>query len=985
MQDNRLANGGLIDRKAALSFSFNGKTMQGFEGDTVASALLANGQRLMGRSFKYHRPRGPLSAGPEEPNALLTIGEGANADPNTRATVQELYAGLTARSQNHRGSLERDWMAVNDLMSRWFGAGFYYKTFMWPAKLWESFYEPVIRAAAGLGALSGEADPSQYEHGTRHCDLLIIGAGPAGLMAALTAGRAGARVILADEDFVMGGRLNAESHEVGGQLASIWAAAAVAELSAMPNVTLMSRTTVFGVYDGGVYGALERVSEHMAELPGDLPRQCMWKLVARRAILCAGAIERPIAFENNDRPGVMLAGAARTYLNRYAVAAGKSVTVFTNNDDGWRTAADFRAAGLDVAAVVDTRRDAAKRPDFRTVTGGAVADTVGRHGVHHATIRHATGTEDSILTDLIAVSGGWSPAVHLTCHQGCKPVWRDDIAAFVPGANPPPGLTVAGAAKGDYSTAACLRGGATQAVAALSGLGIGASAPDLPSAEDGDTAVTAFWVVEGAKRAWLDQQNDVTVKDLKLSHQEGFRSVEHMKRYTTLGMATDQGKTANVPAIAVMASLAGKSIEETGTTVFRPPYTPVPIGAFGGRHRGKHFHPTRLTPSHDWAAAHGGDFVETGLWLRTQWFRQGAEKGWRDSVDREVVTTRSKVGVCDVTTLGKIDIQGADAGEFLDRVYQNGFSKLAVGKCRYGLMLRDDGIVMDDGTSARFAEDHYVMTTTTAKAGPVMRHLEFCRQCLWPDLDVALISTTEQWAQYAVAGPRSRDLLRKVVDAEFDISNEALPYMGCAEITVCGGVPARIFRLSFSGELAYEIAVPCRYGHDMMDVLMRAGEEFGAEPYGTEALGVMRIEKGHAAGNELDGRTTAGDLGMGGLGAKKNTPFIGKDMAQREGLHDPDRARMVGLKTVNPTEKIGGGAHFVEKGAAPTTENDLGWVASVAWSPELQNYIGIGFIKGGMDRKGDIVRAWDGVRGTDVEVEIVSPHMVDPEGERLRG
>ena len=434
-----------------------------------------------------------------------------------------------------------------------------------------------------------------------------------------------------------------------------------------------------------------------------------------------------------------------------------------------------------------------------------------------------------------------------------------------------------------------------------------------------------------------------------------------------------------------MAELTGKSIQETGTTVFRPPYTPVPIGAFGGRHRGAHFHPTRLTPSHDWAASHGGDFVETGLWLRTQWFRQGAEKGWRDSVDREVITTRSKVGICDVTTLGKIDIQGADAGEFLDRVYQNGFSKLAVGKCRYGLMLRDDGIVMDDGTSARFADDHYVMTTTTAKAGPVMRHLEFCRQCLWPDLDVALISTTEQWAQYAVAGPKSRDLLRKVVDAEFDISNEALPYMGCAEITVCGGVPARIFRLSFSGELAYEIAVPCRYGHDMMDVLMQAGAEFGAEPYGTEALGVMRIEKGHAAGNELDGRTTAGDLGMGRLGAKKNTDFIGKTMAQREGLQDPNRAVMVGLKTVDPNAKIGGGAHFVEHGAEPTMENDLGWVASVAWSPELKNYIGIGFLKGGADRKGDRLRAWDGVRGTDIEVEICSPHMVDPEGERLRG
>ncbi|MEM8751368.1 MAG: glycine cleavage T C-terminal barrel domain-containing protein, partial [Pseudomonadota bacterium] len=777
---------------------------------------------------------------------------------------------------------------------------------------------------------------------------------------------------------------NAESWEVGGGSGAAWAAKAVEELAAMPNATVMPRTTVFGAYDGGVYGALERVGEHLAAPPEDLPRQRMWKVVAKRAILCAGAIERSIAFENNDRPGVMLAGAVRTYLNRYAVAPARRAVVFTNNDDGWRTARDLRAAGAEVT-VVDARPGPLKDEGFRVLRGGRVTDAVGRRGVSHAALRHHSGTEDGVTADLIAVSGGWSPAVHLTCHMGGKPVWREDLAAFVPGPNLPPGLSVAGAANGDFSTAACLAGGAAAAAKALEEIGIEATPAEAPEAEDGPVAVTPFWMVEGAKRAWLDQQNDVTIKDLKLAHQEGFRSVEHMKRYTTLGMATDQGKTANVPAIALMAELAGKTIEETGATVFRPPYTPVPIGAFAGRHRGAHFHPTRITPSHDWAAANGADFVEAGLWLRAQWFRRDGEKGWRDSVDREVETTRDAVGVCDVTTLGKIDVQGADAGAFLDRVYQNGFSTLKVGRCRYGLMLREDGLVMDDGTAARFAEDHYVVTTTTANAVSVMRHLEFCRQCLWPDLDVSLVSTTEQWAQFAVAGPRARDLLRKVADEAHDISNQAFPYMACGEIAVCGGVPARLFRLSFSGELAYEIAVPARYGHDLFDVLIRAGEAFGVAPYGTEALGVMRIEKGHPAGNELDGRTTAGDLGLGRLGAKKEGDFIGKAMAKREGLQADDRPSLVGFRPRDPNAKLTAGAHFLDRGAEPRMDNDLGWMSSVAWSPELQSYIGLGFLKNGRVRMGETVRAWDGLRGTDVEVEVVSPHMVDPEGERLRG
>lgn len=975
-QSNRIA-GGLVDRSKQLSFTFNNKSMTGYEGDTLASALLANGQRLVGRSFKYHRPRGIFSAGSEEPNAMVHLRRGAAQEPNTRATVAELFNGLEATSQNHRGSLEFDLMSVTDLASPFLSAGFYYKTFMWPKKFWEKLYEPAIRASAGLGRLSMQEDPDSYDKGFLHCDMLIIGAGPAGLMAALTAGRAGARVILADEDHLMGGRLNAETLSVDDQEGSAWAAAAAAELDAMPNVRLMTRTSVYGAYDHGVYGALERMTDHVPT-SGGKPRQVLWRIYAKRAILTAGATERSIAFPMNDRPGVMLAGSVRTYVNRYGVAPGKKVAVFTNNDDGWRTATDLHAAGVSIAAVIDSREitPLAAIPGALILMGASVASTSGYLGLKSI----ATSSGVKIETDCLAVSGGWSPNVHLTCHQRGRPTWRDDIAAFVPGGDLPIGMHVAGAGNGSLALASSLKEGANVSASVASDLGFAATAA-FPSAEDQSTDITPFWHVEGKGRAWIDLQNDVTVKDVKQSQAEGFRSVEHLKRYTTLGMATDQGKTSNVLGLAIMAEATGKSIPETGTTIFRPPYSPVPIGALAGRARGKDFRPFRLTPSHKWAETHGADFVEAGAWLRAQWFRKGSEKGWRDSVDREVEATRGSVGICDVTTLGKIDIQGRDAAAFLNKVYANGFAKLAVGKVRYGLMMREDGIVMDDGTTARLGENHFIMTTTTANAGPVFRHMEFARQCLWPSMDVHLISTTDGWAQFAVAGPNARNLLSKIVD--MDISNEAFPFMACAETTVCGGTPARLFRISFSGELAFEIAVPARYGDAMMTKLMEAGEEFDATPYGTEALGVMRIEKGHAAGNELTGQTTANNLGLGKMVSKKKDS-IGNRLSERPEMNREDDLRLVGFKPVDTSKPLAAGAHFVDNGKEAVTKNDLGWMTSVAYSPELGHSIGLGFLKKGDQRKGDKLRAVDLLRGGEVEVEVVSPHMIDPEGERLR-
>jgi sarcosine oxidase subunit alpha len=980
-QSNRIS-GGQIDRTTSFRFTFDGHTYTGHPGDTLASALLANGVRLMGRSFKYHRPRGPLSAGSEEPNALVHLRSGARQEPNTRATVAELFDGLEATSQNAWPSLKLDAMAINDKLNSFFAAGFYYKTFMWPAAFWEKIYEPIIRRAAGLGALTKDEDPDEYDKGFIHCDVLIIGAGPAGLMAALTAGRAGARVVLADEDFRMGGRLNAETFEVGGKAGADWAAGVVAELAAMPNVRLMNRTTIVGAFDHGIYSAVERVSDHLPVPMAGKPRQTLWRIYSRRAILTGGATERPIAFENNDRPGIMLAGALRAYANRWGVAAGDRVAVFTNNDDGLRTAKDLQAKGVDVAAVIDSRQGGDLLPGIRHLQGAQVIDSSGGLGLKSVTVRLANGKTETISCTALGVSGGWNPNVNITSHHRSRPEWREDIAAFVPGTGGPAGLTAAGAANGALSTHGALATGQAQAIAALADLGMAATAGDLPQAEDAPISISPLWYVhEGKGRAWIDQQNDVTVKDVKLAHKENFTAVEHLKRYTTLGMATDQGKTGNVMGIAVMAELTGQSIPATGTTIYRPPYTPVAMGTLAGRSRGKEFKPFRLTPSHKWASEQGAIFVEVGNWLRTQWVPKAGETTWRESVDREVLATRRSVGICDVTTLGKIDIQGTDAGAFLDKVYANTFSTLAVGKCRYGLMLREDGMVFDDGTTARMGEHEYVMTTTTANAVTVFRHLEYCRQCLWPDMDVQIISTTEAWAQFSVAGPNARKLLQKIVDQ--DISDAAFPYMGAGNITI-QGLRGRLFRISFSGELAYEIAVPTRYGDAMIRKLMEAGAEFDAIVYGTEALGVMRIEKGHVAGGELNGQSTALNMGLGKMVSKKKDS-IGMVLSQREGMTRDDGYRLVGVKPVDPKGSISAGSHFMEIGAPVELASDGGWLTSKVYSPHLGCDIALGYLKAGDQKIGRKMRAVNFLTKVDTEVEIVSPHFFDPEGERLRG
>lgn len=983
MSAYRLPQGGLIKRDRPLKFSFDGKVFSGFEGDTLASALLANDQLLMGRSFKYHRPRGLVTAGSSEPNALVSLGTGARCEPNTRATMAELFEGLTARSQNRWPSLRYDIGAVNSLLSPVLGAGFYYKTFMWPKSFWEKLYEPLIRKAAGLGKAAMQADPDRYEKIWHHCDLLVVGAGPTGLMAALTAARAGLRVVLTDESFALGGSLLNETTHVDGVSGAAFAQTCVEELAGFANVTLLPRTTVFGWYDDNVFGAVEQVQKHVAAPAPERPVERLWRIVAKHALLATGAEERPLVFGGNDRPGVMTASAVRTYLNRYGVAAGRSVAIFANGGAGYRTAADLLAAGVDVAAIIDPRLDAPDQPPagVRLMRGAQVVATQGGTRLSSVIVERM-GHQQEIACDALAMSGGFSPIVHLACQRGAKPVWSEAAQAFL-APDVGPQLTVAGSAAGLSSLSECLGDGAAKAARIAESLGFKTAMPVPPVVEgDYNADFAPLWYVTGSiGKAFVDFQNDVHVADLSLAEREAMGFVEHAKRYTTAGMATDQGKLGNVNKVGIIAGMRGISPASVGTTTFRPFYTPVSMGALAGTSRAEQSRPTRISPLHGWARKNGAEFVASGLWYRSAWFPRSGETGWRESVAREVLTVRSHAGLCDVSTLGKIEVFGKDAAEFLNRIYCNAVLKLPIGKARYGLMLREDGMLLDDGTLSRLAEHHYLISTTTAYAAEVMSHLEFAAQVLWPELEVQLVSVSDQWAQMALAGPKSRQILEQLV--EDDLSNAAFPYLAARTVTLKGGLAARLFRISFSGELAYELAVPASFGEAVADALMELGSQHGICAYGVEAMNVMRIEKGFVTHSEMDGTTTPDDLGLGRMFAGTKADFIGKRMSSRFGLTAADRYQLVGLVAADADEAFSAGAHLLKEGARPSLLNDQGHVTSVCHSPVLDRCIGLALLKSGRERIGEKILVWDGLRSKEVLATVSAPMFVDPAGDKL--
>ncbi len=990
-QPFRLSRGGRIDRARPVRFTFNGRTVEGFHGDSVASALLANGIHLVGRSFKYHRPRGILSHGPDEPSALLSVDRGpGRIDPNNRASVVEARDGLKTLSQNHWPSLEHDIGAVNDLLSPVFVAGFYYKTFMWPRKFWDKVYEPFIRAAAGLGKAPAVPDPDRYANRHAHCDVLVVGAGPAGLAAALAAARTGKRVILADEGPEPGGTLLHDvTAEIEGRPAAEWLSATLAELDSRENVILLSRTTAFGYYNHNHVALAERITDHLPN-PGTAPRERLWQVRAGEVVLAGGSHERPLVFADNDRPGILLAESARVFINRYGVAPGRRIVFATSGASAYAAALDAKAAGLAVT-LVDLRSDSECGPELarlkaagvevltghtvigakgtKRVTGLIVApvDRAGRCGAHRV-----------LECDCVGMSGGWTPAVHLFSQSRGKLAYDERLDAFLPGTSAQAERS-AGASKGTYDLAAVL----TEGFAA----GAAAAGSEERKTFTASPTLTGFKPVRAMPtdadptkvRAFVDFQNDVTAKDIKLAVREGFHSIEHVKRYTTTGMATDQGKTSNMNALGIVAGQLDKTLPGVGTTTFRPPYTPVTFGTLVGPARHALFDPIRTTPIHDWAEAQGATFENVALWRRAWYFPKTGED-IHAAVARECEAVRKGVGIFDASTLGKIEVVGPDAAEFMNRIYINPWLKLEVGRCRYGLMLKEDGYILDDGVVARIAPDCFHVTTTTGGAPRVLAHMEDYLQTEWPDLKVFLTSTTEQWAVIALQGPKAREVIAPLVDG-IDLSPDAFPHMAMRQGTICG-VPTRLFRVSFTGELGFEINVPSDHAKAVWEAIWEAGQQHGITPYGTETMHVLRAEKGYIIiGQETDGTVTPDDVGLAGMIAKAKKDFVGKRSLTRPDVVASGRKQLVGLVTDDPKLVLDEGAQIVDDPGQPIPMRMLGHVTSSYWSPNCGRSIAMALVADGRALQGRPLHVTtpEGF----ARVTVVDPVFFDPKGERI--
>ena len=994
----RLATGGrLVDTSKQVTFQFNHKYFKGFAGDTLASALLANDQMLMGRSFKYHRPRSVVASGAEEPNALVNLGKGDAFEPNQRATTQELFDGLFATSQNHWPSLEFDVGAINTHLSRFLPAGFYYKMFIHPRPLWKHVYEPIIRKSAGLGKAPTERDGDTYEHFHATVDVLVVGGGIAGLSSALAAGRSGARVLLVEQTPHWGGRAVVDDPQIDGQAADDWVSGTVAALEAMENVTIRTRCMGAGVYDHGYALAYERLGDHG---PSDGPRHRLWRIRAKQIITATGAIERPLSFARNDIPGVLLAAAVRDYAVNYGVSIGDRTVIVTNNDDAYRTAITLKTAGLDVPAIVDARpaTDAplikqAQALGIRIAFNTGIAKVKGNKRVSGVALCAQAGegsVTEEIACDCVAMSGGWSPVVHLWSHCGGKLNWDADQAMFRPDAARPPingdgagFVTCAGVANGHLFSAEVAADGFSAGRQAAKVAGFVRKLGDAPLANDvEESPLSPVWLMpQGAKydlraKAWLDFQNDVKVSDVQLAAQEGFESVEHAKRYTTLGMATDQGKLSNINGLAILSKALSSDIPNVGTTTFRPPYTPISMSSIAGVAAGDLFQPIRKTPMSDWHNDNGADNEPVGAWRRPYAYIRDGENV-HDAVNREVTNARTNVGLLDASTLGKLIVSGPDAGKFLDMMYTNMMSTLPVGKCRYGLMCTENGFLSDDGVVARIDDQTWLCHTTTGGAERIHAWMEDWLQCEWWDWQVYVTNVTEQYAQVAVVGPKGRQLLEKL--GGMNVSRETLPFMQWADGTL-GDFNVRAYRISFSGELSYEIAVPASQGRAFWDAMLAAGEEFGIMPYGTEALHIMRAEKGFIMiGDETDGTVIPQDLNLQWALSKKKNDYLGKRAHERSHMADPNRWKLVGLETLDGSV-LPDGAYAIANGTNDNGQtNTQGRVTSTYYSPTLKKGIAIGLVHKGPDRMGEVID-FTNVEGEPIRAKIVDPVFYDKEG-----
>jgi len=993
--NHRLTTGGRIDRSRPLSFTFNGKPYQGYHGDTLASALLANNVSLVARSWKYHRPRGVLSAGVEEPNGLVQLFSGNRTIPNARMTEISLVDGLVAQSIHAAPSVDFDLKAINGFFARLIPAGFYYKTFMPSQKAWH-FFEKHIRAASGLGESPTLPDPDRYDKRYAHCDVLIVGGGISGLSAALAAGRSGARVILCDEQSEPGGWLLSSNDTIDGFPASEWLKRTLQELHTLPEVRILPRTTAFGHHGHDFVTLAERRADHLPVSEAPIFRERLWKVRTQRIIFATGAHERPLVFANNDRPGIMLASAVSTYLRRYAVVPGQRAIIFTNNDAAYDAAIALHEANIDVT-IIDARLQPdgsypalARSRNIPILPGHVVTEARGGKHVRSVIVQgldqhnHLSGTARTFPCDLVAVSGGYSPVIHLQSQAGSKPVWDTAIAAFIPG-HPGGHETSAGACRGLQTLNQCASDGFNCGVEAARASGHHAApgnAPTLANLDPGE--LRPLWQIphpKGTSRApkqFVDLQNDVSAADLHLAVREGFESIEHVKRYTAMGFGTDQGKTGNINGMGIVAEVLNKPIPEVGTTTFRPNYTPVTFGTVAGLELGDGFEPIRTTAIHDWHVKHGALFEDVGQWKRP-WYYPKPGEDLHAAVKREVLAVRNSVGTLDASTLGKIDIQGPDASTLLNWIYCNAWSKLGIGRCRYGLMLDENGMVFDDGVTVRLGEQHYLMHTTTGGAARVLAWMERWLQTEWPHLKVYLTSVTDHWATTAVAGPKSRELLQSIcTDVDFD--DAAFPFMSYREGTVAG-IKARIMRISFSGERSYEVNVPAAHGLKVWEAIQAAGQPFGITPYGTETMHVLRAEKGYIiVGQDTDGSVSPIDLGMGGMVAKTKD-CLGKRSLLRSDTAQTNRKQLVGLLTEDPATVLDEGAQIVESATPIIPAPDLGHVTSSYASPTLGRSIAMAMVRNGLNRMGE--RVYVSMRdGRTVPASITGSVFFDPDSER---